>query len=310
MQLFFADRAWRIVNRSIFFLILIAALIAATLAGGIGLGIVQILNMDGTSSFRTLLIFTELYTWSAVAADLLISLVIIFGLLRKKTGYDMPTDSLMMKIVNAAFQSAALTTTFAMSAAIIYAIQWDMSSAAVDITFLYSLPSLYTYSLLWCLTTTEKVRKEQISRSRVSRASRSDGTGGTNGYPTASRLDSIAGRNPLRSHASAAASEPATATSDSQLLGKVDEEKDVAGMGMFAWGRDVLSDNTDFSDVVRVPEASASADKLTLEQAKELRMKVAVKERDNSESSFESVDSIEMMPKKRNMSFAEMLREG
>lgn len=251
--------------------------------------------MDGTSSFTMLLIFTELYTWSAVAADLLISLVIIVGLLRKKTGYDMPTDSLVMWIVNAAFQSAALTTTFAMSAAIIYAIQWDMSSAAVDIAFLYSLPSLYTYSLLWCLTTTEKVRKEQISRSRVTGGGYS-GTGGSGGYPTASRLDSIAGRHAIAAVGSHASAEPA---SDSQLE-RVDEEKEG---GMFAWGRDVLND-TDFSDVVRAPEATF--DNLG---KKELRTNIAVKEREDSGSSLDSIETLTGAPKRKNMSFAEMLRE-
>lgn len=121
VQCFFADRAWRIYNKNMVFLVIISVCILATLAGAIGLGVVQILNVSGTTSFTYLLIFTELWTWTTVLTDLIISGVIIYGLLRKKTGYDMPTDSLMLKVVNGAMQSAALTTVFSASAAIIYA---------------------------------------------------------------------------------------------------------------------------------------------------------------------------------------------
>lgn len=121
VQCFFADRAWRICNKNMTFFVVISGCILATLAGAIGLGVVQILNIGGTTSFTLLLIFTELWTWTTVLTDLIISVVIIFGLLSKKTGYDMPTDSLMLRIINAAMQSAALTTAFSASAAIIYA---------------------------------------------------------------------------------------------------------------------------------------------------------------------------------------------
>jgi len=121
VQCFFADRAWRIYNKSMAFLVVISVCIVVTLAGAIGLGVVQILNIGGTTSFTLLLVFTELWTWTTVLTDMIISIVIIYGLLRKKTGYDMPTDSLMLKIVNGAMQSAALTTIFSASAAIIYA---------------------------------------------------------------------------------------------------------------------------------------------------------------------------------------------
>ena len=121
VQCFFADRAWRICKKNMAFLVVISASILATLAGAIGLGVVQILNVGGTTSFTLLLVFTELWTWTTVLTDLIISVVIIIGLLSKQTGYDMPTDSLMLKIVNVAMQSAALTTIFSSSAAIIYA---------------------------------------------------------------------------------------------------------------------------------------------------------------------------------------------
>jgi len=121
VQCFFADRAWRIYNKSMAFLAVISVCILATLAGAVGLGVVQILNVGGTTSFTFLLVFTELWTWTTVLTDLIISVVIIYGLLRRKTGYEMPTDSLMLKVVNGAMQSAALTTVFSASAAIIYA---------------------------------------------------------------------------------------------------------------------------------------------------------------------------------------------
>ena len=197
VQSFFANRAWRICNSSPIFLAIVTACIVANLAGAIGLGVVQLLNTSGTTSFTLLLLFTELYTWTGVLTDLLISVVIIAGLVRKKTGYDMPTDGLVAQVINAAMQSASMTTTFATAAAVIYAIQWDMSAASVDLVFLYPLPSIYTYSLLWCLGSTDRVRKEQRSLTQARTATATATATATLGDDTLLEAAGSAAMSPL-----------------------------------------------------------------------------------------------------------------
>jgi hypothetical protein len=173
------------------FIVYIAICIFLALAGAIGLGITQresvttgdciihpcqpltrlVLNTNGYTSYIWLLLFTELWTWAAAITDLSISVIIIFALSKAQTGYNMPTDHLVTKIINATMESASMTTTFAIATAISYATNWNNMLAAIDLVFLIPLPSLYTFSLLWCLQTTQHVREEQLSRNNMSHPS-------------------------------------------------------------------------------------------------------------------------------------------
>lgn len=56
--------------------------------------------------------------------DLSISVVIVFALYREKTGYDMPTDSVVMKIIHATMESASMTSFLAIVGAITSVAFW------------------------------------------------------------------------------------------------------------------------------------------------------------------------------------------
>lgn len=112
-----------------FFLVPISICIIAAWAGSIGLGVTQsqlvkrhlplsklltdvVLNMTGNSQNADLLLFTEIMTWSAAAADIAISSVIIYALASKRTGFETTTDGFVSRIISAAMESAMMTTTF------------------------------------------------------------------------------------------------------------------------------------------------------------------------------------------------------
>lgn len=83
------------------------------------------LNTSGYNELSNILLFTQLWTWSAAVTDLSISIVIIFGLWWKQTGDDTALDRLVPKIVSAAMESAAMTSIFAVCAAVIDACTWN-----------------------------------------------------------------------------------------------------------------------------------------------------------------------------------------
>ena len=285
VQAFFANRAWRICNSSPIFLVIVSACIIANLAGAIGLGAVQLLNTSGTTSFTLLLLFTELYTWTSVLTDLLISVVIIVGLVRKKTGYDMPTDSLVSQVINAAMQSASMTTTFALAAAIIYAIQWDMAAASVDLVFLYPLPSIYTYSLLWCLGSTDRVRKEQRSLTQARTATATATMGDDTLLEAAG---SSAAMTPLGLNTTTSRGGGGFGNFEFELQEKSGGYGSQEITSPVKWGSTVAG--LDFSDVVK----SGSGDAHT-----KTAVRVREMEREGSDSSGAT---------RRGMSFGEMLR--
>lgn len=82
-------------------------------------------SIVGDLSYDHITIFTELWTWAAAVTDLSISIVIIYALERKKTGYNMPTDSLIPNIIYATMESASMTTFFAVAAAVVYIATWQ-----------------------------------------------------------------------------------------------------------------------------------------------------------------------------------------
>jgi hypothetical protein len=303
VQCFFAHRAWLIVNRSIVFAIAIAFLITATFAGAIALGVVQLLNTSGTTSFNLLLITIELWTWSAAATDLAISGVIIFGLLAKKTGFDTPSDGLLMRIVNAAMHSASMTTTLAITAAIIYAVQAYMAAAAVSLVFTDPLPAVYTYSLLWCLDSTDQVRKEQRTRATGARSTATGESFTAIGSPGGG-IDGIASPmgNLRGSIFNANKSRQRSEHFDiDQIMGEDelvyrDEEKavDVPSTPV-AWGMD--AHKNDFSDVVKQDD----------DLAKDFQVRISTMEREGSGSTMGSM--LTSGTTRRAMSFAEMLVE-
>jgi hypothetical protein len=137
--------------------------------------------MTGNSQNSELLLFTELLTWSAAAADIAISAVIIYGLASKRTGFQTTTDGFVGRIISAAMESAMMTTTFGVACAITEAITWEGNSGSYDLVFFIPLPSIYTFSLCWCLHTTNFVRREQSSQMRSIQMTGQSGSGsGTN----------------------------------------------------------------------------------------------------------------------------------
>ena len=94
-----------------------------------------VLNMTGNSQNSELLLFTEMLTWAAAAADIAISAVIIYGLASKRTGYKTTTDGFVTKIISAAMESAMMTTAFGVACAITEAITWEGDSGSYDLVF-------------------------------------------------------------------------------------------------------------------------------------------------------------------------------
>jgi len=87
-----------------------------------------VVDLSGTGEDNIFLCVTELWTWATAITDMSISSVIIFGLYSRKTGLDTPTDNMVSRIIATTMESAALTTAFALAAAITDAITWQGSS--------------------------------------------------------------------------------------------------------------------------------------------------------------------------------------
>jgi hypothetical protein len=87
-----------------------------------------VLNLSGNGDDNIVLKFTQAWLWAAAVTDISISAVIIYGLCSERTGLETTTDDWVARIISTAMGSAALSTTFALAAAVTNAVTWNGSS--------------------------------------------------------------------------------------------------------------------------------------------------------------------------------------
>nr|XP_019009759.1 uncharacterized protein I206_05319 [Kwoniella pini CBS 10737]OCF48540.1 hypothetical protein I206_05319 [Kwoniella pini CBS 10737] len=146
VQSFFAYRAYLLVRRNRFIYALIMALILAAAGGGIGVTIVfgsqpSLLGADQSGP--------TLITWTATttAADVLIAICILWGLLQSKSGWA-HTDKLITRLIRLTFEAQLPPTFLAMG----YVIEWSQTPSSLLGAVFQALQSkAYTIGLLFTL---------------------------------------------------------------------------------------------------------------------------------------------------------------
>ncbi|WWC64099.1 uncharacterized protein I303_106706 [Kwoniella dejecticola CBS 10117] len=146
VQSFFAYRAYLLVRRNKFIYALITALILAAAGGGIGVTIVfgsqpSLLGADKSGP--------TLITWTATttAADVVIAICILWGLLQSKSGWS-HTDKLVTRLIRLTFEAQLPPTFLAMA----YVIEWSQTPSSLLGAVFQALQSkAYTIGLLFTL---------------------------------------------------------------------------------------------------------------------------------------------------------------
>ncbi|KAG8743330.1 hypothetical protein FRC10_012209 [Ceratobasidium sp. 414] len=121
VQGFFAMRAWRVANRSIFVLVLIGTFALAAFGGGVAVK-VMFTELGSTLHAGDVKIPAYIWLFSTVAADLLITSIIMKYLLTGKTGQP-STDHALSRLARVTFESQLPPTLIAIGLAVEYTIQ-------------------------------------------------------------------------------------------------------------------------------------------------------------------------------------------
>jgi len=153
VQAFFARRAWRLAKRNYFVLVILGTLILTAFAGGIAIKITcnRLSSMlDGPD------VQIPAYIWmfTTVAADVMITGIIIVCLLRNKTG-SRETDALIGRLWRMTFESQLPPTLIAIGLAVSYSIN---NSSVVSVPFICVQAKFYGISLLHTLNARETLK--------------------------------------------------------------------------------------------------------------------------------------------------------
>ncbi|KEP54284.1 putative transmembrane protein [Rhizoctonia solani 123E] len=155
VQAFFAIRAWKVANRNWLVLGLITTFALTAFGGGVG---VKVIFMQVGSTLRAGDVKIPAYIWlfSTVAADLIITCVILFYLFtsRKTTGQK-ATDDVITRLARVTFESQLPPTLIAIGLATEYTIQY---SSFIAIPFLCVQAKFYGISLMHTLNSREVLK--------------------------------------------------------------------------------------------------------------------------------------------------------
>ncbi|KAF8606777.1 hypothetical protein BDV93DRAFT_326616 [Ceratobasidium sp. AG-I] len=146
VQAFFAERAWRLVKRNYFVLVIIGIFILTAFASGITIKI-MFSKLPSTLHAGDVKIPAYIWLFGTVAADLIITVIIIVSLMRNRTGCR-ETDDFIGKLWRVTFESQLPPTLIAIGLAVEYTIQY---SSFIAIPFICVQAKFYGISLLHTL---------------------------------------------------------------------------------------------------------------------------------------------------------------
>lgn len=155
VQAFFAHRAWKISNRNYFILALISVFALAAFAGGIA---VKVMFMAVGSTLHAGDVKVPAYVWlfSTVAADGLITAIIMHYLLTNRTRGQRDTGDVVGRLARVTFESQLPPTLIAIGLAIEYSIQY---SSFIAIPFICVQAKFYGISLMHTLNSREALKQ-------------------------------------------------------------------------------------------------------------------------------------------------------
>ncbi|KAG8703219.1 hypothetical protein FRC09_004282, partial [Ceratobasidium sp. 395] len=153
VQAFFAIRAWKVANRNIFVLALIGTFALAAFGGGIAVK-VMFTQLGSTLHAGDVKIPAYIWLFSTVAADLLITSIIMRYLLCGKTGQP-STDHAITRLARVTFESQLPPTLIAIGLAAEYTVQY---SSFIAIPFICVQAKFYGISLLHTLNSRQALK--------------------------------------------------------------------------------------------------------------------------------------------------------
>ncbi|KAF8592906.1 hypothetical protein BDV93DRAFT_335138, partial [Ceratobasidium sp. AG-I] len=155
VQGFFAVRAWRLVNNSLPVLIVIGVFALTAFGGGLA---VKIMFTQFGSVLHAGDVKVPAYIWlfSTVIADLTITVIILYFLIKRRTGWQ-NTNDLLSRLVRITFESQLPPTLIAIGLATEYSIKYD---SFVAIPFICVQAKFYGISLLHTLNARINLRRE------------------------------------------------------------------------------------------------------------------------------------------------------
>ncbi|WWC69893.1 uncharacterized protein I206_103836 [Kwoniella pini CBS 10737] len=153
VQTFYLERAYRLHNRSKWVPIVILPFILAALSGAIGSTIISYKIAD---AYGLRVTYPAFYTWigASLVADILITSIILWDLVRSKTGWS-ETDLMINKLITISVETQLPSLFITLAFMICYAIKPD---SAMNLMFELFHPKVHVVGLLTVLNSRNKIR--------------------------------------------------------------------------------------------------------------------------------------------------------
>ncbi|WWC62204.1 uncharacterized protein I303_104799 [Kwoniella dejecticola CBS 10117] len=155
VQIFYLERAYRLHNRAKWVPLVVLPFILAALSGAIGSTITSSKIPD---AYDLRITYPSFYTWlgASLVADILITSIILWDLVRSKTGWS-ETDLMINKLITISVETQLPSLIIALAFMICYAIK---PGSAMNLFFELFHPKVHIVGLLTVLNSRNRLRKE------------------------------------------------------------------------------------------------------------------------------------------------------
>lgn len=177
-QGFFAHRTYKS-NRNVWVAAVLGVAIVGTLASGITVAAIAMVFYKtlSASSLDFLLSFIQAFTWMSAGVDVMISATFLYTMFALGKAEYASTDSVLRKLMVMSFQTALLTSTFAVCNSVFSKAQGTHGNWAL--MFNLFLPRIFVITVLFVLNSRQVLRSQMdpinLTQSRFGRKSQAPG---------------------------------------------------------------------------------------------------------------------------------------